>query len=332
MAEAVFRSVQIGKETTFGTEVNATLVLPVEAATGELRLIRGTATPDEDRGRSVRNASGRGSHGVRHTEGSVSAVGTFQTLPHFLQMGLGAVTTSGVGPYTHTVTGDATSDTVKSYTWEVNDDTQDWVGTGIVIPSFELGFDAVTAGQNSPWMLSADLLGTTLTKGTATAALTAPATETMEGHLTTISEGSTSTAFGSLTALSSRMIAFSLRVEDGKPLRPYAGTDTPTDRGRLKRLGTVNATFKVATDTIGATFDHYNVSGAVPTYRRWRVSVTGSGTNTMTLDMQLKITDAHIEPNGRDGERTMSVTAETVDDSTLDTDIKFAIVNSTVSY
>lgn len=333
MAEAAFRSVQIGKETTYGTEVNATLVLPVDTATGELVLVRGTNTPDEDYGRAIRNRTLRGSHGVRNVTGSVSAVATFQTLPHFLQMALGDVVTTGSSaPFTHVIERDTTADTTASYTWEVNDDTQDWIGVGITIGSWELGFDAVAAGANSPWMFNGDLQGVNLSTGTATAAQSAPAMETMEGHLTSFSEGTTGTAFGSLTGLTSKIVSFSISGSDEKPQRVYAGTDLATAHGRRKGMCTVSMTSILDSTMATALWTTYNVAGAIPTYRRWRVSVDGAGTNAMTIDMQLKITDVHIEADGRDGERLFSVTAETVDDATLDTDVSVSIVNATTSY
>jgi hypothetical protein len=332
MAEAAFRSVQIGKETDLGTEVAATLVMPMDTASGELVLVRGTNTPDEDYGRGIRNHSARGSHGVRLVTGSVSAVATWQTLPHFLQMGLAAASTTGSGaPFTHLFTADATTQTIESYTWEVYDDTEDFIGVGIVIPSFELGFDAVAAGENSPWMFSGDLQGVDLNTGTATASLTAPVCETMEGHLSTIALGDTSTAFASLTELEAQLISFSISVAAEKPPRPYAGTDTFTSIGHRKRVGTVTAIFQLHADTMAQTFDLYNVAGAVPTYGRMRVTCAGSGDNEMTLDAQLLITDAHVE-DGRDGERTISMTAETVDDATLETDIEISITNAVASY
>lgn len=333
MAEAAFRSVQIGKESAYGTEVNATLILPVEAASGELHLERGTNTPDEDFGMAIRNQTLRGSHGVRLVSGSVSAVASFQTLPHFLQMSVGDVVTTGSSaPYTHVVERDTTADTTSSYTWEVNDDTQDWIGVGITIPTWELGFEALAAGENAAWMFSGDLQGVNLSKGTATAAQAAPATETMEGHLTTIKEGTTATAFASLTTLTNKLVSLSLSGSDEKPPRAYAGGDTHSARGRRKGVTTINASFLLDSTTLGSTHDLYNVSGAVPTYRRWRIGVTGSGSNAATIDMQVLITDCFIEPDGRDGERLVTMTGESVYDSTLTSDLVFSIVNATTSY
>jgi hypothetical protein len=280
----------------------------------------------------VRNHNGRASHGIRLVTGSVSAVATYQTLPHFLQMALaGADTTGSASPFTHLFTGDATSDTTKSYTWEVYDDTEDWIGVGIKIPSWELGFDAVAAGENAPWMFSGDLQGVDLATGTATASLTVPAAETIEGHLSTMYEDDTSTAFASLTELEGDLISFSISVADEKPPRPYAGTDTFTSTGRRKRVGTVRMVFREHADTTAATFDIYNVAGAVPTYRRYRIEAAGSGVNELILDFQALITDCHIE-EARDGERVYSVTAETVDDATLTTDLELTVINATASY
>lgn len=332
MAEAAFRSVQIGKESTKGTEVNATIVLPVDAGSGELELIRGTNWPDEDYGRAIRNQTGRGSHGIGNVTGSVSCVATYQTLPHLLQMALGEVATTGSSsPFTHVIERDDTTDTSRAYTWEVNDDTQDWIGTGVVITDWELSFEALAAGQNAAWQFSGDLQGMTLTKGTATAALSAPAAETMEGHLTTFSHGAVGTAFGSLTAMA-KLVSFSMSGSDPKPPRPYAGSDSYTAHGRRKGMCTVTATFQVHADTVGALWDIYAVAGAVPTERRWRLAIDGSGVNAATIDMRLGFTQNPVVADGRDGERLFSVTAETTYDATLETDLSIGITNATTSY
>lgn len=335
MAEAAFRSVQIGKETVLGTEVNATLVLPVETTSGELSITRGTNVPDEDHGIAVRNAPGRGSHGIRLVSGNVSYVACYETLPHLLQMALGDVVTTGsAAPYTHVIERDTTAKTSASYTWEVNDDTQDWIGTGIEIPSWELSYDALAAGENSPWMFSGELQGVSLATGTATGALTVPSSETMEGHLTTLSTGTTGTAFGSLTALTGRLVNLSLSGEDPKPPRPYgSAADLYTASGRRKGVTTVTGALLLDSTSLGATWTIHDVAGSVPTERRMRITIAGVGThNDATIDFRLLFTDVHVEPDGRDGERLFSFTGETVYDSTLTTDFLVSIVNAVAAY
>jgi hypothetical protein len=52
----------------------------------------------------------------------------------------------------------------------------------------------------------------------------------------------------------------------------------------------------------------------------------------MTIDHRLIFTDVHIEPDGRDGERLVSITGETVYDSTLASDIAITVTNAIASY
>jgi hypothetical protein len=335
MTEAAFRTVQIGKETTFGTEVDATLILPIDVGSAEFTLNRATEIPNEDFGGMVQAMSGRGSHGVRIATAPFSlSAAPFETVPHIFTMALGTAVTTGSGTYIHTFTGDFATDTVKSYTWESKDSLQAWIATGVVVPSFELGFDTLAAGENSMWSLTGDLQACDLATGTATGGLSVLTTvQTMEGHLSTISEGPAGTAYASLASLGTALVSYSLSVDDPKPLRPYGSSaDKAVERGRGKRTATVTATLKLNATTDSNIFDIYNVSGALPTERRWRISVAGSNDCAMTIDHKLVFTDVHIEPDGRDGERLMSVTGTCVYDSTLASDLQIKVTNLTASY
>lgn len=333
MAETAFRSVQIGKESAYGTEVDATIVLPIDHASGELHLVRGTNIPDEDYGVAARNFGGltRASHGINRVEGSASMVATFQHLPRFLSMAIGEITTTGSGaPYTHAIERDTTTDTTESYTWEIADGTG-WTGTGLQFPSWELGFEALAAGENSAWMFSGDLQGVSLTKKAVTSSLTPAAAETIEGHMTTIAAGTTATAFASLSALTAKLVSINFAGSDPKPIRPYGGSATAAAHGRQKGLCTVTGTLLFDSTTLAQTADLYMVAGNVASEGRWRFSVTGSGSNAMTIDTRLIMTD-FVPENGRDDERLVSFTAETMYDSTLGTDLLVSIVNATASY
>lgn len=335
MTEAAFRTVQIGKETTFGTEVEATLVLPVDVGSAEFTLNRATEIPNEDFGGMVQAMSGRGSHGVRIATADLSLSGaSFELTPHIMTMAIGTAVTTGSGTYVHTFTADFGTDTVKSYTFESKDSLQAWIATGVVVPSFTLEYDSLAAGENSMVSLSANLQAANLTTGTATGGLSAPTTvQTMEGHLATIAEGPAGTAYASLTALGTALVSYSLQVDDPKPLRPYgSASDVAVTRGRGKRTATVNATLALNATTDSNMFDIYNVSGALPTERRWRITVAGSNDANLTIDHKLLFTDVHVEPNGRDGERLMSITATCLYDATLASDLQLAFTNLTASY
>ena len=335
MSEGAFRTVQLGKEGTFGTEVDADVLLPVDVGSGELTLDRASTIPDEDFGTIVQNLAGRGSTGVRIATGSVSQQASFELVPYLLEAAIGTADTSGTAaPYTHVFTADATSDTSCSYTWEVDEGTQDWIGTGVQVVRFDMGYDAVGAGTNAMWTINADLQGANNATGTATASLSAPTTiQTMEGHLTQLYEGPAGTAYASLSELSASLVSYRVTVECPKPLRPYGGTaDIAAAHGVQKRTATIEAMLKISATTITDIWDIYNVSGALPTNRRWRVKANGSNSALLTIDHMLQFTDVHVEPDGRDGERLLSIAATCVYDSTNSSDLLLTFQNGISSY
>lgn len=331
MAEAAYRSLQLAQESSFDTEVDATTVFPADPGSGEFTLNRATEVPDEDYGRAVRNQTGRGSHGVRIATASLSAPARFEDVGHVFQMCIGSAVVTGGGTYVHTWTGDITSSTHKSYVLEVNDDTQDWIATGVVATGFELGFDTLGAGENVMWQISGDLQAARYEKTTATATQSPPATlQTIEGHMSQLYEGPAGTAYASLSELSGALVSYRLRVEDPKPARVYGGTaDRMSGVGRGKRLCSVSAVVKLSSDAVTDFFDIYNVSGAVPTERRWRIKASGvtAAVALLTIDHKLLFKDVHIEPDGRDGERLMAIEAEAVYDATLASDLQIAVTN-----
>lgn len=331
MAESAYRKVQMGKETTLGTEVEATLIFPVDPGSTEFTLNRATQVPNEDYGRSVRNQTGRGSHGVKVATATLSAPLRFEDGGHILNMALGSATSNGSATATIVWDRDTTAQTHNSYTVESNDGVAPMIATGVVCTGFEIGFDALGPGENSMWTISADLQAANVTQGTATGGLSDPTTlETMEGHLTTIAMGPTGTAFASLAAVGTALVSYRYRDTFGKPGRPYGGSETFSSVGASKdALGEVTILLKVSSATIDESFDIFAVSGSVPTERRVRITVDGSGDNVFTIDHRLLFTDVHIEPDGRDGERLVSITAETMYDSTLGSDIEMTLTSST---
>jgi hypothetical protein len=326
MAESLYRGIQIGKETTYGTSVAATTILPVDEGSGEFQKQRGTRFPEEDFQSQVAFLSSRGSHGVQMATGSVAMDCRFEDIGQILRM-LKAPVYTGAGPYTQTYTLGSTSDDSESLTWEVNNDVQDFIVSGVKASSVELSYDAIAAGENSPWRVSADLVGNRMVKGTATAALTIPATlETMEGHLTQLYQGTTATAFGSLAELAGHLVNYSLRIEQERPLRPYGSTvDYASSVGLRKRRSTFNALVKLSATSITDIWDIFDATGGAVTERRWRVKVNGSGTKSMTIDHRVAFMNVVQDPDGRDGEYLLSVEGKATYDSTNATDIVIAV-------
>lgn len=328
--ESVFRTIQLGKESSYGDGGNgtATIAMAVDPGAFEFTLDRAVNIPDVDAGGIGRNYSGVASSGVRQATSSGSIEARFEEIGQWLEMAVGTGVVSGTAsPYTHTYAFDWGSDSVLSRFIEVKADQQDFLAKGVVVTSIDLGFDNIGGGQNVPWKISVELLAADYSVGTATASVSFPGTaEVIEGHYSTVSEGPIATAFASLSELSSSLVSYHLRVDNPTPLRPYGGTaDTAAAHGRQKRTSTVTAMLAVGSTALADSFTIYNVSGSVPTPRRWRVAATGSGTKSLTIDHQLLLKEVKIEPDGRDGERLLSVTAEAIYDSTLTTDCQIAI-------
>lgn len=332
MAEAAFRVLQIGKEGTFGTEVDATLIYPCDPGSAEFTLNRATDSPDEDQGGLSAVPAGRSSTGVRIATASLSSPARFEDLGYWLSMALGTASTAGTAAGTATWTADETSSTADSYTVESADGVQPFIATGVVVTGFELGFDALGAGENAMWTWSADLQAADLGTGTVTSGLSVPTTlTTIEGHLSRMYEGPSGTAFASLSELSASLVSYRLRVTCEKPLRPYGGTaDKAEAKGAKKRTVEVSGLVKVSSTTITDFWDTYNVSGSLPTSRRMRVK-SALGTKDLTIDHRLVYSDVHIEPDGRDGERLLSFTATGEKDSSLATNLQVVIGGIDVS-
>jgi hypothetical protein len=267
-----------------------------------------------------------GSHGVQMSTASLAMDARFEDLGQLLRM-FKAPAYSGAGPYTQTFLLGTTTDDSESLTVEINQDVQDFIISGVKCSSLTLEYDAIAAGENSTWKISADLVGSKMVKGSATGALSAPSVlEVMEGHLTQIYEGSTATAFASLAELTGSLVSYSLTIEQDRPLRPYGSTvDYAAAVGLRKRKATFNAMIKLASTPITDIWDIFDVSGGLATERRWRIKCSGSGTKTFTIDHRVGFTQVTTDPDGRDGEYLLNVEGNVIYDSTLASDLSLVI-------
>ena len=329
MSEGVFNIVALGRQTNIATAVAATTVFPVNAGFTGFELDRATETPNEDFGSTSRNWPGRTSHGVRWATASLPFVMRYEDFMHPLEMHVAAISggtpTGTASPYTYAYTYDETSSdlatALTTYTMEygVDGSTQDeWQARGVIADTMEIGFDALTAPGNSMWNCTLGLVAPAVIPNAITGTATAPTTlETMEGHLTTFAEGTTSTAFASLTAVDASLKQFSMTSSNNAKGRAYGGSsDTVTSIGRSDK-GTIDfdALIAISSTTDTDVFDIFNVSGSPATERRWRLTITGSGNNSMTIDMRVVFTAVNIGEN--EDERLYSVSGQAVYDSTL---------------
>jgi hypothetical protein len=340
MSEGVFNIVALGRQANIATAVPASTIFPVDAGFLGFELDRATESPDEDFGSTSREMAGRESHGVRWATASLPFVARFQDIVHPLEMHVKAISggtpTGTTSPYTYAYTYDETSSSLgvalKPYTLEygVDGSTQDeWRAVGVICDELELGFDALSAPGNSMWkgtlgLVALERQGTAIT-GTAVA----PATlETMEGHLTTLAEGSTSTAFASLSALTGSLKQFSFRSTNNAVGRAYGGTsDVASDVGRSAK-GEIefDALIGISATTKTDIHDVYNVTGGLATERRWRLVCTGSGVNTFTIDFRCRFRSVNVGEH--ENEHLYAVSGVWVYDSALGGRGKFTLANA----
>jgi hypothetical protein len=334
MTEAVFNKVQLGQQSAVGTAVATTTVFPVDAGFEGFELDRAQESPNEDFGSSSREMAGRASTGLRGITGSLPFTGRFQDFMHVQQMHFDTATTAGAGPYTHTTifddSGAALSAALKPYTFHygVIGSTQDeWKATGVIATGLDFGFDALSAPGNSMWKGTLNLIGLDRVNATMTAAQTAPATlETMEGHKTVITDGSTSTAFASLASLAG-LRAFSFSSELNATLRAYGGTtDIATVIGQSDK-GNVefDAMIAIASGAKTSLIDVYEVAGEVVTERRFRVTIDGTGNNVATLDFRARFNAVNVGTDN--GERLYAAHGVFVYDATLASRAKWITTN-----
>lgn len=327
MSEGVFNVVAFGRQSDIATAVPASTVFPVDAGFLGFELDRATESPDEDFGSASREYPGRESHGVRWATASLPFVGRFQDIMHAFEMHVDTIgTPTGTAApyswgYTYDDTGTLLNTALKPYTVEygVDGSTQDeWQAYGVLANEFEFGFDALSAPGNSMWKGTLGLVAIARIQNALTGTATAPATlETMEGHLTTLAEGPTGTAFASLSALSGSLKQFSFRSGLNAAGRVYgSASDLATAIGRNGK-GTIEFDAMVGISATSQTDIHdiYNVAGSVATERRWRLTIDGSGNNSMTIDFRCRFRSVNI--GDHEGERLYAVNGVWVYDSTL---------------
>jgi hypothetical protein len=330
MSDAVFNTIQLGQQSVHGTPVAASVIYPADAG-AIIELDRATTSPEEDYGDISRHHSGRSYHGVRAAQLPLASEARFEDLPEVLEMHVeGGVVPTGAGPYVWIYDFDETADTLKRYTVEAgtNETEDQWEISDCLATDLELGFDALTVPGASPWKVSASLLGKDRVQAALTGALSAPAVlETMLGHNTTLLEGTTATAFAALGALPASLAQFRMRSALNLGRRVYGGSaDTFSAYGRGRGVIEFDAMVKISATSKTNIHDIWNVAGAVPTERRWRINVAGSGTKVMTIDFRPVFTAVPI--GDRDGERLYSLSGYFVKDATLASRGRITITNS----
>lgn len=333
-AEGIYQVIQFGRQSSVGTAVAATTVFPGDNGFLGFELDRAQDSPDEDTGSSSREQPGRGSYGVRYATASMPFVARFEDLMHVLEahvQGTNGTPTGTASPYTYTYTFDETSDSLKPYTIEYGESatSQDqWQATGAIVNELELGFDALTAPGNAMWKGTASWVALDRGIHTLTSSLSAPTTlETLEGHLTTLAEGPTGTAFASLSTVAATLKQFSFHSTLNAVGRAYGGTaDVAVSHGRsAKGEVTFDALVAINSTTKTDFHDIYNESGGLTSERRWRISCAGTSSKVLNIDFRARI--KNVTRADSNGERLYAINGVWVRDSTLGGRGQFTLKN-----
>ena len=326
MSEGVFNVVALGQQSSFATAVAASTIFPVDAGFAGFALDRASESPDEDFGSTSREQSGRGSTGVRAATASMPFVARFEDLQQILASHVATISTpTGTASlYTWAFSFDESSASlgsalkVRTIEYGVASTSDQWRAVGAVVNELDLGFDAITAPGNSMWKGTANWIAADRAYNALTGTAVAPSTlETMEGHLTTLAEGDTSTAFASLATAAATLKQFHFKSTNSGVLRAYGGsTGTASDIGRSAK-GDVqfDALVAIGTGTKTDIHDIFNVAGSVPTERRWRLTVSGSGTKVFTIDFRCRFTA--VDVGYQEDERLYAVSGVWIKDATL---------------
>lgn len=336
MSENVFHLAQLGRQSgTFvapGAAVAATFIYPVEDPIN-IDLDRGSMFAKQDIGRNARNRAGSGFHGLRGSSFTLQSQVRFEDIMDILEMNFaGSISPTGTNPYTWVYNFEAVAPTLFPYTIQAGniDATEAYQrARSCLVSSLTIGFPALTAPGAYPWTLSADVLGFDREISAFTASLSPRAgLEVVQGHLTRFYEGTTGTAFGSLSE-NATLKSFTATFDKHLVRRAYgSAADLATGYGFSEQAsGTFEAMVAVSSGAKTDFHDIWNVAQpAALGERRWRVKATGTSTKVFQLDFRAGIMAVPYDEH--DGERLFKVTGEMVDDSTLAAPAQATIINA----
>lgn len=333
MSENVYNVIQMGFQggtvDAPGAAVAAAFLVPIAERISP-ELVNGGVYPALDRGRNVRNMGGSGYKGVRRASVTIPSEVRFEDIMVWLEMIYAHATPTGT--YTWLYPFEAGAPTIVPATIETGNIDSAFAQERLVsalVNSLTLGFSAITAGQASPWTLSAEVMAFDLAANPLTTDLDAIARpmETVQGHLTRLYAGDTDVAFGSLPELASSLRSFTMTATRSLALRAYGGTDDlPSKFGFTEMSNTTyEAIVAVNEDTKTDLHDVWNTSGGVLGEKRIRAQATGSDGKLFTVDA---LAGMFAMPwDDSDGERVYKLSGEFADDDDLDASHTIEVVN-----
>ena len=340
MGEVAFRFLQGSLETSKGSNIAATRVLMARLTNPNFNQPREFVV--EDRGTLVE--AGRFVAGVKDYTFTIEGPANYEQLGWFLQTAVrgsvaGSTIASTASRYIFSPNTTTTGDDLQAASFEFGDDTQGYLMRYCEATSWELGFDTLTPGQAAPVNMSLNYVTQSLSSNTKTAGLTAPSVHSILGTGGTFAIGSTSTAFGSLTTLSSSLRSFKVTGNNNLGRKVFVGDPdlTYSNVGRGRRVITFEATFEGNSDGV-TRFVEWDLA----TEKRMRLqlngtTITGSSPATayqLWIDGRILFTT--FDPIGEvDTNTVYRATGRFLEDATHNTtnsDITITLTNDQASY
>jgi hypothetical protein len=307
------RRVQLGKESTWGTAVAATVIL------GGVTDVKLRAVDDvefvQDLGRMGPGASVIETRQM--AEGSIDMVASYEDLMYLLA-GIFGISTSGAGPYVHTCSAPTTSaSSPQKFTGEIGAPSNAYKVAGMLITKVTITGEAgglVTA--------TAEYFGQTIATVTL-ASLTDRAYEAIRMADLALFVDVAGGTMGS-TAVPATLISFTLEIESGRHLKQFAGSTSPGDYGEsranvsLKTLLEFNSSAK-------AYFDALIAPGLVQ--RQVELKAT-SGSKIARFQVAGALDGGAEAWGDRDGNQTIDLTWRGYYNSTFGNYFKALLTNS----
>lgn len=281
---------QVGKETTHGTPVACTAILP-GFSTGISELDRSPSKVNEDWGELAMNEPNRGYYGARLAKLPFRGDLTYEGFMYHARSGIeGGVspTTISTGIYQYEYLADLTSDTLDSQTIKEGDNLTAYQLSYGLVESYRLSFNTLTAPGNAPWQIDVNYIGQDKVPASFDAGAVAPSYwETAMGHLTRCYLGPVATDWASLSEQVG-LLAIDQTIPTGVTPRIYgAANDTFQFHGRQKVDPTGNWTFFATAATLSALFSPFQVNSGGPVMAELRARIQARGSNISgTNDVQ----------------------------------------------
>lgn len=298
MGTTALRTVQFGRETTWGTSVAATAIMSgVMDVTARPRVV---TVPLNTLTGSLAPATGS----ILTSRSAGATISGLYTPEDFIYIGdsaiRGSVTPTGSGPYVYTQAfGTTTTGALRSRTIEFYDGQQEWEMDGSLVESFKLSGEA---GEDGFVEFESEWIGQDLTASTLTGSLSTRTYNAIPANSVRLYVDAYGGPIGS-TELANTLISWEFAATTGIHLKKFgSATVTPDSYGYSKPEITLTLTLEYNAN--GDTQLDNHVAG---TQQLFRLTGSGASSTALSVDMAGIPTGEPELWGDRDGNTTITL-------------------------